>query len=274
MRNILRQMAGLVIGAVITVAVMTVANVSAQEEAGAASMPVAVNMINADAALTIHYQGQLFDPTTNAPRANAAFNSSFRFFSQSAGGTNLWVEDKVIVTNVDGIFNTRLGDVNPFQNPTSLFNGQELWLEIMLNGEVTTPRQPINYVPYAMWARNSNFSARSASSTNSDAVGGVPARNLPRIVAYGVVNDDGGRASGRDFNSSYTLVGGELVYLIDLPNINHSINDYTTIITPACLRPVHFGVGSSSGDLVVDMWDSNGARTQCRFEFMVLARQN
>jgi hypothetical protein len=269
MRNILRQMAGLVIGAVVTVAVMAVANVFAQDEPGAGSVPVAVNLINADAALTIHYQGQLFDPTTNTPRANAAFNSSFRFFSQSAGGTNLWVEDKVIVTNVDGIFNTRLGDVNPFPSPTSLFNGQELWLEIVLNGEVTTPRQPINYVPYAMWARNSSFSTRSA---NSDTVGGVPARDLPRIVAFGVVNDDGGRASGRDFSSSYTLVGGELAYVIDIPSINHSINNYTTIVTPACIRPVHFGVGSSSGDLVVDMWDSNGARTQCRFEFMVLAR--
>ena len=268
MPTIFRQVTGLLLGAVITLAIMTVADAFAQEDAATESAPTAVNTISADAALTIHYQGQLFDPNSNLPRANGAFNGSFRFFTLPSGGTNLWVEDKVINTNVDGIFNTRLGDTNPFPNPTALFNGQALWLEIVLNGEVTTPRQPINYVPYAMWARNSSF------SNNANTVVGIGALDLPRIVAYGVVNDDGSRASGRDFNSSYTTVDGAPLYQIDIPSITHSINNYTTIITPACIRPVHVGVGTANGDLLVDMWDINGTRTQCRFEFMVLAREN
>ena len=124
--------------------------------------------------------------------------------------------------------------------------------------------QPITFVPYAMWARHANMLDRY----NTD--------DFPKLIAYGVVENDGDRASGENFDSTRGPVNGAQVYIIDVGGIQHSIFEYTTIVTPACNRPVMFGVGTAGGDerdLVVDMWDENGNRTECRFEFMVLAKE-
>ncbi|HXF62229.1 MAG TPA: hypothetical protein VNK95_11470, partial [Caldilineaceae bacterium] len=208
----------------------------------------------------IHYQGQLFNPNTNQPLANQAFNARFTLYNDRNGQSVAWRENKTITTNVDGLFNTQLGDTTALN--LSIFDGRELYLGVAINNEEPRPLQPIVYVPYAIWSRN------------ADSLGGFGERDFAKIIAYGFVDDDGGRESGRGFNSFRAVVGGATVYVIDFDDIDdYDYREYTTLVTPACARPVMVGTGSSEGDLVVDIWDQNGNRTQCHFQFMTLRRE-
>lgn len=213
----------------------------------------------------INYQGQVYNPNGGAPYANAELNFSFRLYNDPAGNdqNQVFREDKLIVTNADGFFNTNLGDVSRFGDgePYNVFNGQELYLRVMINNEELGPLQTITYVPYAMWARHANKFDNYSTA------------DFPKLIAFGVVNENGDRESGEDFDSDIDFVGGADVYVIDIEDVDFSISDYTAIITPACQRPIITGVGTTGDDMVVDIWDANGNRTTCRFQFMVLAKE-
>lgn len=217
---------------------------------------------DADAAKVINYQGQVFNPNGGQPYRNQGLNFSFRIYNRSNGSGEIFREDRFVQTNADGFFNTNIGAPNNFGGDRlyQIFNGQELYLGVYINDQQLGPIQPITFVPYAFW------------SVHAHHLDNYDADDFPKILAHGVVNDDGGRASGQNFSSSRETVAGETVYVIDIDDVNHSIFDYTTIITPACDRPVMHGVGTSEGDLVVDIWDPNGFRTTCRFVFMVLEK--
>ena len=262
MYTLMRQIFIAVLGGVVAAGVILVAN-GTERQAGIALAQVNVGSpgaVDAGAPHYINYQGQVYNPNSGVPIANTGLNFSFRLYNNSSATNQVYREDKFITTNVDGFFNTNIGDTNSFGDLTAIFNGQELYLRIYINGQELGPMQTITYVPYAIWTRT------------ADRLGPYGSSDFPKLIAFGVVNDDGGRASGENFSSDRENVGGQDVYVINLEGANHSIHEYTTIVTPACARPVITGVGTSDDDLVVDIWDHNGDRTQCRFEFMVLSR--
>lgn len=219
-----------------------------------------INATDADARKMINYQGQAFNPNTGQPYANTGMNFSFRIFNNAAGTSQVYRDDRFILTNADGFFSTNIGDSGNINNSYQIFNGQELYLRVYINDQELGPMQPITFVPYALW------------SAQADRLDDYDSDDFPKIIAYGVVNGDGSRASGHRFSSSRGDVAGSTVYILDINGINHSINDYTTIVTPACDAPVMTGIGTSSGDLLVDIWDPSGNRTTCRFTFMVMGR--
>jgi len=93
---------------------------------------------------TINYQGQLTDPDTGNPY-DGTYDMQFLFYDAATGGSQVGstiTENDVAVTN--GLFNVKL-DVNQAD-----FNGQGLWLEVMVEGETLSPRQEILPVPYAL----------------------------------------------------------------------------------------------------------------------------
>ena len=264
MVGFLRQFTGVIVGALVTLAVLgQLGTLHLPAAAGQSAVQVAgVAAVDATAPNFITYQGQLYNPNTGTPFAAAAVNASFRIFRDSAGSQQVYREDKVVNTNADGFFTTALGDTNPISDPGTIFNGQELFLGVVINGEELRPYQRINYVPYAQWARNAGR------------LDGHPSRDFAKLVAFGVVEGDGRERSGRAFDSERRSVDGQMVYLLDVDNINHSIDDYTTIVTPTCNKPVMYGVGTAAGgEIIVDMFDNLGARTECRFEFMVFDRE-
>lgn len=272
MYTILRQFLVAILGGMVVAGVMLVTNSLAPEHADrkpsialAQTTISTPTSVNAEAPHQINYQGQVFNPNGGAPYANTALNFSFRLYNNPAGTNQVFREDHFIVTNADGFFNANIGVGGGFNDSFSIFNGQELYLRVYINEQELGPIQPITFVPYAFWARH------------ADMLDNYDTGDFPKLVAYGVVDNDGDRASGENFNSSRGVVDGADVYIIDLDDTDHSIFDYTTIVTPACNRPVMFGVGTAGGgdrDLVVDMWDAAGNRTECRFEFMVLAKEN
>jgi hypothetical protein len=91
----------------------------------------------------INYQGQLTDDAGNP--LNGTYDMEFLFYDSVSGGSQVGItitEDDVEVTN--GLFSVKL-DVDQ-----SDFNGQGLWLEVMVEGETLSPRQEILPVPYAL----------------------------------------------------------------------------------------------------------------------------
>jgi hypothetical protein len=269
MHAIARQLLSLGLGAALTAVILITARVFAQtpgeptDPADVATpeiAPATVSTINAGAAHFINYQGQLFNPSTGQPLGSAVVNLTFRLYGDPNGNQQLWQENKSLTTNPDGTFNTELGSFVSFNLDT--FDGRELYLGVAVNGQETRPLQRITYVPYAFWARN------------ADKLSGFGSSEFAKIIAYGFVDDDGDFESGRGFDSERDNVGGVEVYVIDFDNENdYNKRDFTTIVTPACNRPVFVGTGSSDGDLIVDIWDSAGNRTECEFQFMTLMRE-
>jgi hypothetical protein len=264
MLTYVRQLLVALLGGAMAAGILLVGNhVKPQPRIALAQTNVAVSepsSPDADALKVINYQGQVFDPNTGEPIRGQGLNFSFRIYNDTEGDNQLFQDDQHILTNVDGFFNAQIGAPNKFGGDElyRIFNGQELFLGVFINNQQLEPIQPITFVPYAFW---------SVHATHLD---NYDADDFPKVIAHGVVNDDGGRASGDDFSSFRDDVAGVTVYLIDIDDVDHSINDYTTIVTPACNRPVMTGVGTSDGLLIVDVWDANGTRTTCRFEFMVL----
>ena len=273
MYTILRQLFVAILGGAVAASVMLAANHLSPNTERVPNIALAqtVTTVNGtdvngadstadDARKTINYQGQVYNPNTGTPYVNAGLNFSFRLYNNSAGSSQVYREDKFILTNADGFFNTNLGDSSSFGDVYNTFNGQELYLRIYVNDQQLGPLQPITFVPYAFWAKHAEH------------LDNYEADDFPKLVAYGVVNGEGGKDSGEGFDSKRDNVGGVTVYVIDIHDVDHSIFDYTTIVTPACDAPVMTGVGTSLGDLVVDVWDPNGSRTKCRFEFMILSK--
>ena len=264
MSAIIRQLLGIGIGVALTAAVLTWGNGPSSITPVLAQSQTEIVSTTAGAAHYIHYQGQLFNPNANTPLTNFGFNASFRLYatlnSDGTGSNQLWVEDKFLTTNVDGLFNTDIGDTNTLN--LDIFDGRELYLAVAVNGEELHPIQRITYVPYALWARN------------TDHFDGFSSDQFAKIVAYGFVDDNGGKQSGRNFSSSRDVVAGDEVYVIQIDDVDYQYRQYTTLVTPACDRPIFVGTGSSDGNLLVDTWDHNGTRTRCRFQFVTLRRED
>ena len=267
MSAILRQLLVAMVGGVIAAAVLLVADgfeqkptVALAQTRATFTTPEGTDATDADARKMINYQGQVFNPNGGAPYVNTGLNFSFRLYNDSAGSNQIFREDRFVETNSDGFFSTNIGDTGNFGDVYQYFNGQELYLRVYINDQELGPIQPIAFVPYAFW------------SVHAHHLDNYDADDFPKIIAYGVVDGDGGKASGQHFSSKRDVVAGSTVYIIDLDRASHSIFDYTTIVTPACDAPVMTGVGTSNGDLLVDVWDPNGSRTTCRFEFMVLEK--
>jgi hypothetical protein len=279
MHTLLRQLLAAMIGGAVAAGVMLVASntgadaltspgialaqtsATISDTVGGITTGSTIDGVDADARKMINYQGQVFNPNTGAPYANAGLNFSFRLYNNPAGTNQVFREDRFVQTNVDGFFSTNIGDTGSFDNVYSIFNGQELYLRVFINNQELTPLQPISFVPYAFW------------SVHAHHLDNYDADDFPKIIAHGVINANGSRRSGENFNSFRTTVADAEVYIIDLEGVDeHSVDDYTTIVTPACASPAIVGIGSSVGDLVVDVWDQNGTRIQCTFQFMTLQK--
>jgi hypothetical protein len=262
---LVRQLFVAIFGGVVAAGVILFANgaepkarIALAQTSAAVTAP---NALDADARKAINYQGQVFNPNGGAPYVNTALNFSFRLYNNPSGTNQVYRDDRFIVTNADGFFSTNVGDNGNFGDVYDIFNGQELYLRVYINDQELTPLQPITFVPYAFWSVHANH------------LGDYDADDFPKIIAYGVVNANGTRRSGEGFNSTLTDVAGSDVYVIELDDArNHSIDDYTTIVTPACASPVITGIGSSEGDLVIDVWNQDGARVTCTFQFMTLEK--
>ena len=94
----------------------------------------------------ISYQGYITDDVGDP--INDTLNMTFRIYSVSAGGSELWNENHPAVLIEAGLFNEVLGISNPV--PDSLFAlGESRWLELQVDAQTMSPRTEITSVAYA-----------------------------------------------------------------------------------------------------------------------------
>jgi hypothetical protein len=96
----------------------------------------------------ITHQGVIKD--SNGELLSGDYNIAAKLYDQETSGTMLWQETHSNVTVTDGVFNIRLGEVNPL----ILDFDQQYWLGISIDGGTElSPRLPLSSVPYSMRAK-------------------------------------------------------------------------------------------------------------------------
>ncbi len=119
----------------------------------------------------LNYQGLLLDDQGVAVTASVAMN--FELFDADSGGTSLWSENHASVQVVGGVYDVTLGETTPLT--AALVSGGSLHLEVTVDGEILSPRQPLLVVPYAL---------RSAVSENTEQVNGFSGDYLMEMLEH------------------------------------------------------------------------------------------
>jgi hypothetical protein len=98
----------------------------------------------------INYQARLTDTSTGEPLVGS-YDLEFRLYDAATAGTLLWSETQAVDIGPQGIVSVILGD----ETEIDLAFDEPVWLEVMVGGEILTPRREIVSVPYAFYAANS-----------------------------------------------------------------------------------------------------------------------
>ena len=121
----------------------------------------------------LNYQGYLTDTLGN-PINNGSLAMIFKIYDAATGGNELWSESRTV--DVDqGIFQVVLGSSNPI--PDSVFTGgTDRWLELIVDGNILSPRTRITSVGYAYTATYSDTAeyARNVTGDNDWVRGSAP----------------------------------------------------------------------------------------------------
>ncbi len=130
----------------------------------------------------ISYQGHLMNSAGEPLEGNFGF--TFRIYDVTSGGTALWEEIQNSVAVTSGLFHVTLGGTVPIDPEQVDFNGN-FWLEVEVDGEALTPRQPLNSIGQAYRSENSE------DVYNED----IHPRSIS-ITGYGAVIDEYGQWVG------------------------------------------------------------------------------
>ena len=100
-------------------------------------------------ATTVNYQGHLEDSDGNP--LNDTVSLSFAIYDAAMGGNVIWGPETHTGVNVrDGLFSVGLGTIQPLS--ADVWAGGDRYLEIAVNGQTLSPREPIRAVPFAQMA--------------------------------------------------------------------------------------------------------------------------
>ena len=224
-------------------------------------------LVAGTAPLLLQYQGRLTDPGKGGPVGNGVYSITFRLYTVSDGGTELWTETRdVDVTG--GLFNTVLGDRTPLAQ--SLFNGQALWLGVKVGTDAEAlPRQQILPTPYAMSLvpgaliqTNSGSAALQVTNQgNGEAlrVSGLTVLN-GNLVVSGVLNVPG--VTYTSPRSHYLSLGGEAFLPgsnVDYFNTYGSGGAYIVSGSGALVAPVNLPDGAVVTSFRVFFYDTSSS---------------
>lgn len=115
---------------------------------------------------------------------NGTYSVAFAFFDAPDGGTELWTETQPSVQVVEGRVHLEIGAVQPLD--TTLFTGEPVYLQVVVDSTRLSPRLPLHSVPYAF---------RAGVAATAERLGTVSEADLLRRVVAGA-GLEGGGASG------------------------------------------------------------------------------
>jgi hypothetical protein len=135
---------------------------------------------------TISFQGRLLDNDGNPVDGSPMM--TFRLYTQAEGGAHVW-EDAYNVPVANGLFNADLAV------PSSLFDGQALWLGVRVEGDAQemVPRQQLLPAPYALYAKSAANAGSGAGAWllggNADTTPGADVLGTTDTVSLTLVVD-------------------------------------------------------------------------------------
>jgi hypothetical protein len=130
-----------------------------------ASSPAA---LTASVASGISYQGRLTNPS-GIP-LNGTYTIRFVVYDNEVAGSALWDSGNLNIMVENGLFNVKLG-----VDQTD-FDGRALWVSVIVDGEVLSPRQEILPAPYALSLRpGADIVGDSIGAANAVLAGYAPA---------------------------------------------------------------------------------------------------
>jgi len=113
----------------------------------------------------MNYQGKLTDPA--GVGINADLDMTFRIYNVASGGVALWSEIHNGVNQVEvvkGLFDVELGSITPI----NLDFSADYWLDLVVDGEVLSPRIKLSTVPYAFRAAIADSVAGGGGGSDAD----------------------------------------------------------------------------------------------------------
>jgi hypothetical protein len=123
-------------------------------------------MVGSTVPYYLTYQGILRDSAGNL--VTGAKSMTFKIYDASTSGTEKASFGPTSITASNGQYTAQLG---PISSPTTVFDGNDRWLEIAVEGTTLSPRLKINSVAYAIKA-DSAASADTVASNITIATSG------------------------------------------------------------------------------------------------------
>lgn len=107
--------------------------------------------INAAVPQTMNYQGRLTDD--QGQPVNSTVSMTFTIYDAENDGESKWTETHPTVSVIDGLFNVILGQGDPaVPIEDTVFSNSDRWLEVVVEGEVISPRTKLSSSAYALQA--------------------------------------------------------------------------------------------------------------------------
>jgi hypothetical protein len=110
----------------------------------------------------INYQGMLRDSAGDLQ--DGTFNMTFKIYSASSGGTMVYDSGSTSVTVSNGLYNVELPATS------SVFDGNNRWLDVTVGTDTLSPRLKINSVAYAITADSvgsADYASVAGTATNA-----------------------------------------------------------------------------------------------------------
>jgi hypothetical protein len=104
---------------------------------------------------------------------------SFQLFNAATEGAELWSENAASIVVLGGDLVHELGSIEPLDD--DLFDGDDVFLQVTINGDTLEPRAAIRAVPFALRAKDADTSLladRALSADNATTLAGQPAASF------------------------------------------------------------------------------------------------
>lgn len=102
-------------------------------------------------------------------------------YANATGGTAIWSEERnPVPISSDGLVYLELGAVTPF--PDGTFDGATKYLQLTIDGQITTTRIPVDSAPYAISANSATTATTATTANDATMLGGKPAGDYQPVV--------------------------------------------------------------------------------------------